>query len=869
MESETANPSASPPTTSQTQFQAQLYALLAELSSLKGQNRATIARTLFLGLTRITRVNSGRLLLMGDKGSPGYVLVLVNDHLNAYSDATSPPLEKQGLAAWCARQHQVVLISDVSTDPRWTTWREFPEADSAGSVLAVPIVAASRISGALVLVSDQPDYFGLPHVEMVSSAVDHAILMMENIHLESALAQTRNRLEALRQTAHALNHSLDLDQVIYGVLRQILQTLPYAYGMVLLQEEECLVPIAAVGLEEQVDKELTGIQLPEIFLALDQGRTITVTREIQQEMEWMGFPRSLGTGLVVPINVRRETLGMIIMADAQPKTPTGWITATANTFADHLAVAVAYHRLKRTTERRLRQLDFLNESGQAITATLDLERILQLLLERVREILRIDAASIALRDEQSGDLVFEAASGEGDAEVLGVRLAPGQGVAGWVAETGKPLVVQDAYNDARFYAQVDQKTGVRTQSILCIPIVLKGRVVGVIEALNPDNGPFDQQAIELLSSLAGLAATAIDNARLFARVQSAEARYAGLFQDSANPIILTDMRGIIVDANRNACDLLGQGLVALRDTHLTLSYSADDRAEFEKAQRRIEEDEEATFQATISQAGHHSIVEIRAKQIQVDGTPLIQWIGRDISAELELEQMREDLVHMVIHDLRNPLANIMNSLDVLQDVIQEQDPDVSQEELLTIAKRSGRRMHQLISSILDISRIEAGQVMLDTQASDLPPLLEEAIAFVKPQIDIRRINVLTEWESNLPQVNIDNDMILRVVLNLLENAVKFTPMDGSITVKARTRETEVIVSIADTGPGIPEDQLQAIFAKFTRIRHKNAPRGTGLGLAFCHLAVKAHGGSIWTESILEQGSTFFFTLPIFPPASTE
>ena len=431
MESEKANLSPSPSTASQTQLQAQLYALLAELSSLKGQKRATISRALFLGLARITGVHSGRLLLTGNKGSPGYVLVLVNDHLNAYSETTSPPMEEQGLAAWCARQHQVVLISNVSTDPRWSAWKACPEAASAGSALAVPIATATTTSGSLVLVADQPDHFGLPDVELVSSAVDHAILLIENIHLQSALSQTRNELDALRQTTRALSRSLDLDQVLRGVLRQVTQALPYTYGIVLLQEEERLVPVAAVGMEGQSSKGFTATQIPEIFRALGQGSTIAVTREIRQEMERIGFPTSLRTGLIVPINVRRETLGVIVLAGAQPKLPPGWIASTANSFANHIAVAVAYHRLKQATERRLRELNFLNESGQAITSTLDLERILQMLLERVREILQVDAVSIALRDEQSGDLIFEAASGEGAAEVLGLRLEPGKGVAGF------------------------------------------------------------------------------------------------------------------------------------------------------------------------------------------------------------------------------------------------------------------------------------------------------------------------------------------------------------------------------------------------------------------------------------------------------
>jgi PAS domain S-box-containing protein len=462
--------------------------------------------------------------------------------------------------------------------------------------------------------------------------------------------------------------------------------------------------------------------------------------------------------------------------------------------------------------------------------------------------------------------VFEAASGAGADGVLGMRLKPGQGVAGWVAETGKPLVIQDAYSDARFFDQIDKRTGVTTQAILCVPIVLKGQVVGVIEALNPDKVPFDEQGIELLSALAGLAASAIDNARLFAQVQSAEARYEGLFEDSANPIIITDLNGIIVETNRNACSLFGQTKEAMQGKNLTHFQSADGTLDFVEPHKQIQEGQESIFQTDILSQGQRMTVAINSKEIQVKGTPLIQWIGRDISAEIELEKTREDMVRMIIHDLRNPLGNIMNSLDVLQDVIRENDDSVSLDALVAIAKRSGKRMHQLISSILDISRLETGQAILETRPTDLVPLLQDATQFVAPQTEIRNIELTTNIDSDLPQVDIDSDMISRGIINLLDNACKFTQVGGRINLSATASESWVQLAVSDNGPGIPADQLKSIFAKFVRVQHKDSPQGTGLGLAFCQLAVEAHGGKIWAESIVEKGSTFRLTLRAVNPS---
>ncbi len=617
-----------------------------------------------------------------------------------------------------------------------------------------------------------------------------------------------------------------------------------------------------------LSRSITPTDIPAISHALGQGcSTIIDDRDQLRGLDALVKLEPGQAWAVAPLVAQKEPLGVVLLTGPGLQARDDQTIPTINVYADHIAICIAIHRLTREKDQGLRRLAFLNQTGQAITSTLNLAQILQLLMEKVQSLLQIDAVSIALRDEQTGGLVFEAASGAGAEDVLGVRLRPGQGIAGWVAEKGKPLLVKDVYNDPRFYDGVDRRTGFRTQALLCIPIVAKGRVVGIIEALNPDRSAFDRQNIKLLKALSDLAASAIENARLFAQVRNAEACYAGLFEDSANPIIITDLKGIVIDANRSACTLLGQTKNALRGATLASLRLARDNQEIVDPFERIKADGETVFQTDILSDGQRITVEVKGKRILVEDTALVQWVGRDISAEIELEETREDMVRMIIHDLRNPLANIMNSLDVLTDVINERDVSVSVDELLKIAKRSGQRMHQLINSILDIGRLETGQAILDTRPTHLIPLLYDVIEFIKPQTDIRGIDITTSFAPNLPQVEIDADMISRVVLNLLENANKFTPMGGSIQVTANVRGTDVEVKVIDNGPGISPEQIPSIFEKFTRIKIEDGPEGTGLGLAFCKLAIETHGGQIWAESKVGKGTTFHFTLPLHHPSS--
>jgi signal transduction histidine kinase len=141
-------------------------------------------------------------------------------------------------------------------------------------------------------------------------------------------------------------------------------------------------------------------------------------------------------------------------------------------------------------------------------------------------------------------------------------------------------------------------------------------------------------------------------------------------------------------------------------------------------------------------------------------------------------------------------------------------------------------------------------------------MFQEAVAIVRPVAADYGMDIVTEISDSLPPVEVDNDMILRVVTNLLENAVKYTGQDGTITLKSFANEREVVIAIRDSGPGIPYHMQKQIFDKFTRVKYKDAPKGIGLGLAFCKLAIEAHGGQIWVESEPGNGAEFLFTLPL-------
>jgi len=228
------------------------------------------------------------------------------------------------------------------------------------------------------------------------------------------------------------------------------------------------------------------------------------------------------------------------------------------------------------------------------------------------------------------------------------------------------------------------------------------------------------------------------------------------------------------------------------------------------------------------------------------------------------EQVRQSTVGMMVHDLKNPLSVLLLSLDLLVsdfgDVLHEE-----QREILRSASMAGQQMLHLVTNMLEVQRLEDGKMPVRLQGLDLALALRMTVRQAQPLADQKNIALLFQVDDTLPHVRADVDLTSRVVANLLDNAIKFTPPDEQISVTAEPGEKEIVVCVTDSGPGIPADQQTHIFEKFAQVelgpyREKGS---VGLGLAFCKLAVEAQEGRIWVESEPGQGSQFKFALPVW------
>ncbi len=236
-------------------------------------------------------------------------------------------------------------------------------------------------------------------------------------------------------------------------------------------------------------------------------------------------------------------------------------------------------------------------------------------------------------------------------------------------------------------------------------------------------------------------------------------------------------------------------------------------------------------------------------------------LKREQTETAQMEQLRRDLSAMTYHDLRGLLQNIYSSLSGMERAV---SADRSAYSLLKLATQSTRQMTRMVKGLLDIERLEQGSAVINRRRTALHPMLDDIAELVRPTAADAEQELAFEIIEPLPNVQIDADMITRVLVNLIENAVKHTPAGGRVTLRVRAKHDVVVFTVSDTGPGIPANHMKEIFDKYYRIRHADAPPGVGLGLAFCRLAVEAHGGQIWVENQPDRGAIFIFTLPPEP-----
>jgi NtrC-family two-component system sensor histidine kinase KinB len=253
-----------------------------------------------------------------------------------------------------------------------------------------------------------------------------------------------------------------------------------------------------------------------------------------------------------------------------------------------------------------------------------------------------------------------------------------------------------------------------------------------------------------------------------------------------------------------------------------------------------------------------SIMPMRSPAQAIQGVVLLL---RDITRLRELDRLKSEFVLTASHELRTPLTSVSMAVDLLMESAATKLTG-KERELLAACHEDVQRLRALVNDLLDLSRIEAGKLELALERVRPAFLFDQALAVVKPQAEAKNLELKLEAPPDLPDVKVDPNKIVWVIVNLLANAVRHTPEGGHIRVKGERVGGQVHISVADDGEGVPYDIQSRIFDKFVQVKRDGAAGGSGLGLAICKEVIRAHRGTIWLESVPGQGSDFTFTIPV-------
>jgi PAS domain S-box-containing protein len=504
-------------------------------------------------------------------------------------------------------------------------------------------------------------------------------------------------------------------------------------------------------------------------------------------------------------------------------------------------------------ERRARRLaQQLAHTGRLLAVELDPAGVLDEVVGQAPDLVGVDAGLIRVVEDD--DLVVSAAAGAGVDELIGTRSPVAGRLSGDVVQSSAPLAVVDAGGDARLRRD-DPLVAAGYRAFLGVPLAAaEGALHGVLAVYSRRPKRWREEEIEALQALAANASAALANAELYQRVTLANERSYAILANIADGIVAVNREGRVVLWNAAAeqitgvpaDDALGRTPLDVLGRDLELEGAEGDRL----VPLRRGDDE---VWLSMTEAVMRDPVGVVAGRI---------FAFRDISADRMVEQMKSDFVSTVSQELRRPLTSIYGFAETLlrRDVLFSDD---ERRTFIGYITSESERLTRIVDALLNVARLDTGDLQVTLAPTSVAPVLDDVVSAAQAAAALNGHRFVVDVPSEPLEATADPEKLRLVVSHLVDNAVKYSPDGGTVTVAARRRGETVEVSVSDEGVGIPAAEQQRIFRKFYRAEGTpgRAGGGTGLGLFIARGLVTAMGGRIWVTSAEGHGSRFTFELP--------
>ncbi len=712
------------------------------------------------------------------------------------------------------------------------------------------------------------DYIIKPFsVDEVLDTINRALIEPRLRHDKQQLAEQLRKAHAeMRRRVNEMSTLFGIGKIVASLLsvRKVLDRVLEA-AIYVSSAEETTIWLADKNKEQLrvFAKKGSGKMEPQIYeLSTNESHVGQVMRtgRPMRKSAFSGKGITVKTGytaravLYVPLMLRNQAIGVLSVTNlTEPRSFSERDEFLLSALADYAAIALENARVFQATDRALasgnEELRTLIQITRTITSTLDLNKVINMTIIQVHDSWQIEASSLWLLDENDQTLRVQANVGT-PADTLGnFRIPLGQGFVGQVAQTGEWIFTNNVEEHPLHFRQVDRETGFKTRSLLCVPLVFREKVIGVLQLLNKLDGEFDDQDVDRALSIATAVAIAVSNSLLFQQAESRQQQLEATLEHNGNPIIIIDPNFKVQLLNhqaRSRLDLSRKAIGAVAVDVIEPPELADfiirPLNENDKVRKEIAFNDDSVWLATLAPIPSYGRV----------------LILQDITYLKDLDKSKSNFVATVSHDLRAPLNSISGFVSAIKTAgaLNEE-----QEQYLSRIHHASDRMMNLVNGLLDLAKINS-RLEEAKDLCDVILLTREAVADLQGQALSKEIVLeLTIEEDSAVWVQGDETLIRQAVSNLIDNAIKYSPPQSQIQMTITEKDDLVEFKIQDHGNGIPSADLPFIFDEFYQVKGSNNQEGIGLGLTLVRSIAEAHGGQVWVTSNANSGTTFGLQIP--------
>ncbi len=728
-------------------------------------------------------------------------------------------------------------------------------------VMDAPIFSFGKVRGALGVCSLQPGRFQEPDLRLLEAFASLASIALRNAEAyEESARQTRVE-RGFYRIAAVLSEPLSATATLDAVAQAATDALGGSFAAVLRSNGGRLALAGEHELPIEIATHLRGATEDDLLRAARAPRVLA-SRLLREDTRFgstllaaadAAGARSL---LAVPLaQPRSESNGLVLVFFREERT----FSDEQLELAGHVAGA-ARGALERSElyelERRSRSLaQRLARSSSELASELDPDNVLDQAVQRAVDLLDVPAASA--RIFEGDELVLRSALGEGAAEVLETRSPSTAWLVGDIVQSRSSRAIADVGDDPRA-AEADPMVAAGHVAYLGTPMIRPdGTVLGVLAVYDRERREWRDEEGEALGALAASAAAARSNADLYQGVKHEQQRSEAILANVADGIVAIDRESKVVLWNPAAEQITGvRAEDALgRRTEDALGHSLE-----------AEDDGRGGRLIPIRRVGSEEAWLSVSEAVMTDPAGAVAgriFAFRDISSERAVEQMKSDFVSTVSHELRTPLTSIYGFAETLlrQDVL---FGEAERETFLRYIASESERLTAIVDRLLSVAQLDTGAMRVDLGTTDIAKIVAESVHAAEGTLGENGHRFVVELGDEPLAAEADPDKLGQILSHLLDNAVRYSPAGGTVTVAARRRDDAVEVRVEDEGTGIPQVEQERIFRKFYRGESASRTVGAGaagLGLFLAEGLVTAMGGRIWVDSPEGQGASFVFELP--------